>query len=152
MPSVHGVVEPEIIDFIGPERDIPAPDMGTDAQTMAWIYDTYDRMHPGNNNLAVVTGKPLDIGGSLGRDEATARGSWYATEQLLRRDAVPDLKSIKGARIEVSKQQCLHHSVCSPRFQPWSPHKTTIVFPLSSSRSNSSRRVPTRSSMKLTQA
>jgi glutamate dehydrogenase (NAD(P)+) len=66
---------------------------------MAWIYDTYDRMHPGANNLAVVTGKPLEIGGSLGRDEATARGSWYATEQLLKREAVPGLTAIDGARV-----------------------------------------------------
>ncbi|MEJ2258070.1 MAG: Glu/Leu/Phe/Val dehydrogenase [Woeseiaceae bacterium] len=91
----------ELGDNIGPHTDIPAPDVYTDAQTMAWIYDTYDRMHPGGNNLAVVTGKPLDIGGSLGRDEATARGSWYATEQLLRRRAVPGLETLEGARVAV---------------------------------------------------
>jgi glutamate dehydrogenase (NAD(P)+) len=91
----------ELGDNIGPHTDIPAPDVYTNSQTMAWIFDTFDRMHPGENNLAVVTGKPLEIGGSLGRDEATARGSWYATEQLLRRNAVPGLKSIKGARIAV---------------------------------------------------
>ena len=91
----------ELGDNIGPYTDIPAPDVYTNAQTMAWIYDTFDRMHPGENNLAVVTGKPLEIGGSLGRDEATARGSWYATEQLLQRRAVPGLESIEGARIAV---------------------------------------------------
>jgi glutamate dehydrogenase (NAD(P)+) len=91
----------ELGDNIGPHTDIPAPDVYTDAQTMAWIYDTYDRMHPGGNNLAVVTGKPLEIGGSLGRDEATARGSWYATEQLLRRKGVPGLESLEGARVAV---------------------------------------------------
>ena len=91
----------ELGDNIGPHTDIPAPDVYTNSQTMAWIFDTFDRMHPGENNLAVVTGKPLEIGGSLGRDEATARGSWYATEQLLRRNAVPGLKAIKGARIAV---------------------------------------------------
>jgi glutamate dehydrogenase (NAD(P)+) len=91
----------ELGDNIGPHTDIPAPDVYTDAQTMAWIYDTYDRMHPGGNNLAVVTGKPLDIGGSLGRDEATARGSWYATEQLLRRKVVPGLESLEGARVAI---------------------------------------------------
>ena len=91
----------ELGDNIGPHTDIPAPDVYTNAQTMAWIYDTFDRMHPGENNLAVVTGKPLEIGGSLGRDEATARGSWYATEQLLKRNAVPGLESIEGARIAV---------------------------------------------------
>jgi len=91
----------ELGDNIGPHTDIPAPDVYTNAQTMAWIYDTFDQFHPGENNLAVVTGKPIEIGGSLGRDEATARGSWYATEQLLRRSAVPGLESLKGARVAV---------------------------------------------------
>ncbi len=91
----------ELGDNIGPHTDIPAPDVYTNAQTMAWIYDTYDLMHPGENNLAVVTGKPLEIGGSLGRDEATARGSWYATEQLLRRNGVPGLETLEGARVAV---------------------------------------------------
>ena len=91
----------ELGDNIGPHTDIPAPDVYTNAQTMAWIYDTYDRMHAGGNNLAVVTGKPLDIGGSVGRDEATARGSWNATEQLLRRGAVPGLHTLDGARVAV---------------------------------------------------
>ena len=91
----------ELGDLIGPHTDIPAPDVYTNAQTMAWIFDTYDRMHPGGNNLAVVTGKPLEIGGSLGRDEATARGSWYATEQLLRRGAVPGMDTLDEARVAV---------------------------------------------------
>ena len=91
----------ELGDSIGPYTDIPAPDVYTNAQTMALIYDTFDQFHPGENNLAVVTGKPLEIGGSLGRDEATARGSWYATEQLLRRGGVPGLESLDGARVAV---------------------------------------------------
>ena len=91
----------ELGNNIGPHTDIPAPDVYTDAQTMAWIYDTFDLMHPGENNLAVVTGKPLEIGGSVGRDEATARGSLYATEQLLKRGAVPGLESVDGARVAV---------------------------------------------------
>jgi glutamate dehydrogenase/leucine dehydrogenase len=91
----------ELGDNIGPHTDVPAPDVYTNAQTMAWIYDTYDRMHAGGNNLAVVTGKPLDIGGSLGRDEATSRGAWNATEQLLRRGAVPGLHTLEGARVAV---------------------------------------------------
>ena len=91
----------QLRDNIGPYTHLPAPDVYTDAQTMAWIYDTYDRMHPGGNNLAVVTGKPLDIGGSLGRDEATARGSWYATEQLLRRGVVPNMHTLDGARVAI---------------------------------------------------
>ena len=91
----------ELGDTIGPHTDIPAPDVYTDAQTMAWIYDTYDLMHPGENNLAVVTGKPLEIGGSVGRDEATARGSLYATQQLLKRGVVPGIDSLDGVRVAV---------------------------------------------------
>src|SRR5262249_54709144 len=88
-------------DNIGPFVDIPAPDMYTDAQTMAWIYDTYDMMHPGRNNLPVVTGKPVDMGGSLGRREATARGSLFATRQALTRGIVPSLKGLTGARVVI---------------------------------------------------
>ncbi len=63
----------EIIDFIGPQRDIPAPDMGTDSQTMAWIMDTYSQQK-GHAVPAVVTGKPPELGGSVARKEATGRG------------------------------------------------------------------------------
>lgn len=73
----------ELGDNIGPHTDIPAPDVYTNPQTMAWIYDTYDMMHPGKNNLAIVTGKPLHIGGSLGRNEATARGGVICLERIL---------------------------------------------------------------------
>jgi len=86
---------------IGPHTDIPAPDLYTNEQTMAWIFDTYDRLHPGQNNLPVVTGKPLDIGGSLGRSEATGRGCVYATERLLARGVVPGLDGLEGARVAV---------------------------------------------------
>ena len=66
----------EIMLLIGPERDIPAPDVNTNSQTMAWIMDTYS-MHHGYTAPAVVTGKPISIGGSEGRNEATARGAVY---------------------------------------------------------------------------
>lgn len=66
----------EILDFIGPESDIPAPDMGTDGQTMAWLMDTYSEMK-GHTSPSVVTGKPLLIGGSKGRTEATGFGVAY---------------------------------------------------------------------------
>ena len=66
----------EIINEIGPEKDIPAPDVGTNAAVMAWIFDTYS-MNKGHSVLGVVTGKPLTIGGSLGREEATARGALF---------------------------------------------------------------------------
>lgn len=88
-------------DLIGPHTDIPAPDMGTDAQTMAWIYDTYDRLHPGKNNLPVVTGKPVDVGGSLGRREATGRGLLDATQCALSRGIVKGLSSVQGATLVV---------------------------------------------------
>ena len=86
---------------IGPHTDIPAPDVYTDAETMAWIYDTFDTMHPGENNRAVVTGKPIELGGSLGREDATARGCLYATQQLLKRGMVPGLESLDGATIVI---------------------------------------------------
>jgi glutamate dehydrogenase (NAD(P)+) len=63
----------EIIPFIGPQIDIPAPDVGTNEQTMAWIMDTYS-IHSGHSVPGVVTGKPVNLGGSLGRREATGRG------------------------------------------------------------------------------
>ncbi len=81
----------EIINEIGPEKDIPAPDVGTDGTTMAWIFDTFS-MNKGHSVLGVVTGKPLVIGGSLGREEATSRGCLFCL-----RDAVAKLdKSIAG--------------------------------------------------------
>jgi glutamate dehydrogenase (NAD(P)+) len=70
----------EILPVIGPEQDIPAPDVYTDAQTMAWIMDTYS-MTKGYSSLGVVTGKPVSIGGSEGRKEATARGCLVAIEE-----------------------------------------------------------------------
>jgi glutamate dehydrogenase (NAD(P)+) len=72
----------EIVNEIGPEKDIPAPDVGTTPATMAWIFDTYS-MNRGHSVLGVVTGKPLSIGGSLGREEATARGSLYCVQEAL---------------------------------------------------------------------
>ena len=74
----------EIINEIGPEKDIPAPDVGTSPREMAWIFDTYS-MNKGHSVLGVVTGKPLTVGGSLGRLEATARGGLYCTLEALDR-------------------------------------------------------------------
>jgi len=91
----------ELSDDIGPYTDIPAPDMYTNDQTMAWIYDTYDIMHPGRNNHPVVTGKPVDLGGSLGRDKATGQGVFYAAERYLSEGGLPKLKSLKDARIAI---------------------------------------------------
>ena len=75
----------EIINEIGPEKDIPAPDVGTDAQVMAWIFDTYS-MNVGHSVLGVVTGKPLALGGSVGRDGATARGVLYCIRTALQKE------------------------------------------------------------------
>jgi glutamate dehydrogenase (NAD(P)+) len=74
----------ELFDFIGPEKDVPAPDMNTNEQTMAWIMDTYS-MHARHTQTAVVTGKPINLGGSRGRAEATGRGCMIVTEQALRK-------------------------------------------------------------------
>ena len=73
----------ELFDFIGPEIDVPAPDVNTNEQTMAWVMDTYS-MHSRHTQTAVVTGKPIDLGGSRGRTEATGRGCMIVTEQALR--------------------------------------------------------------------
>ncbi len=74
----------EIVNDIGPEKDIPAPDVGTTPAVMAWIFDTYS-MNQGHSVLGVVTGKPLAIGGSLGREEATARGCLFCLQEALQR-------------------------------------------------------------------
>jgi glutamate dehydrogenase (NAD(P)+) len=86
----------EIINEIGPEKDIPAPDVGTNSQTMAWIFDTYS-MNKGHSVLGVVTGKPLTIGGSLGRQEATARGATFCLESALEKKG----RSMQGLRVAV---------------------------------------------------
>ena len=91
----------ELGENIGPHTDIPAPDMYTDERTMAWVYDTYDVLHPGRNNRPVVTGKPLDLGGSLGRREATSRGCLFAVERFLELVPLPGLTSVQGATVAV---------------------------------------------------
>jgi glutamate dehydrogenase (NAD(P)+) len=74
----------EIIEFIGPEKDVPAPDMNTNEQTMAWMMDTYS-MHMRQTVTAVVTGKPVNIGGSRGRREATGRGIMVMCDEALKK-------------------------------------------------------------------
>ncbi|OEL36315.1 Glutamate dehydrogenase [Dichanthelium oligosanthes] len=85
----------KIHDLIGIHTDVPAPDMGTNAQTMAWILDEYSKFH--GYSPAVVTGKPVDLGGSLGRDAATGRGVLFATEALLAEHG----KGIAGQRFVI---------------------------------------------------
>ena len=86
----------EISPLIGPDRDIPAPDVNTNAQTMAWIMDTYS-MHHGHTIHGVVTGKPIAVGGSQGRNEATARGVVFT---LFGASAALELP-LEGARVAV---------------------------------------------------
>ncbi len=86
----------EIVNELGPEKDIPAPDLGTNASVMAWIFDTFS-MNKGHSVLGVVTGKPLAIGGSLGREEATGRGAVYCLQEALKRRGTP----IDGLRVAV---------------------------------------------------
>src|SRR5215212_5290043 len=86
----------EIAPIIGPDRDIPAPDVYTDEQTMAWIMDTISMVR-GHTELGVVTGKPISLGGSQGRSEATARGCLYALREACRVKGI----DLKGARVAV---------------------------------------------------
>jgi glutamate dehydrogenase (NAD(P)+) len=86
----------EIIDAIGPEKDVPAPDVNTNEQVMAWVMDTYS-MHVGHTETAVVTGKPVELGGSLGRHEATGRGVTIATSESAKHLGF----DIKGASVAI---------------------------------------------------
>jgi glutamate dehydrogenase (NAD(P)+) len=86
----------EIIEVIGPDRDIPAPDLGTDEQVMSWIMDTYSQQK-GYTVPGVVTGKPIEIGGSLGRAEATGRGVLACVVEACRHLSIP----LEGARVVV---------------------------------------------------
>jgi glutamate dehydrogenase (NAD(P)+) len=86
----------EIIDAIGPEKDIPAPDVNTNDQIMAWVMDTYS-MHVGQTTTAVVTGKPIEMGGSLGRREATGRGVMICTREAAKHLGL----DINGATVAV---------------------------------------------------
>src|SRR5215208_722803 len=85
-----------IIDTLGPDSDVPAPDMNTNERMMAWIMDTYS-MHKRHTVTAVVTGKPVEMGGSLGRREATGRGCMLVTRQALNRLRMP----VQGTRVVV---------------------------------------------------
>lgn len=86
----------ELIDVIGPESDVPAPDVNTNEQTMAWIMDTYS-MHARHTVTSVVTGKPLDLGGSLGRVEATGRGVLFTIREAAKHLGI----NMEGATVAV---------------------------------------------------
>jgi len=91
----------ELFDELGPQQDIPAPDLYTNEQTMAWIFDTYDVLHPGFNNRPVVTGKPIEMGGSYGRYEATGNGCLFATQRFLSKALIPDHQDVAGMRVAI---------------------------------------------------
>jgi glutamate dehydrogenase (NAD(P)+) len=86
----------EIVDLIGPEKDVPAPDVNTNEQVMAWVMDTYS-MHVGHTTTSVVTGKPIEMGGSLGRREATGRGVMITTREAAKHLGI----DIKGATVAI---------------------------------------------------
>jgi glutamate dehydrogenase (NAD(P)+) len=86
----------EILPIIGPAHDIPAPDAGTDSQVMSWVLDTYSMM-VGHQELGIVTGKPVSLGGSAGREEATGRGVMYVLSAFLKTQN----KSLDGLRIAI---------------------------------------------------
>jgi glutamate dehydrogenase (NAD(P)+) len=85
-----------IIETLGPDSDVPAPDMNTNERIMAWVMDTYS-MHVRHTVTAVVTGKPVEMGGSLGRREATGRGCMIVTREALKKLKMP----IEGTRVAV---------------------------------------------------
>src|SRR5919199_1470819 len=85
-----------IIQTLGPDSDVPAPDVNTNERVMAWVMDTYS-MHVGHTTTAVVTGKPVEMGGSLGRREATGRGCMIVTREALKKLRMP----VQGTRVAV---------------------------------------------------
>src|SRR6186997_3271823 len=85
-----------IINTLGPDSDVPAPDVNTNERVMAWVMDTYS-MHVGHTTTAVVTGKPVELGGSLGRREATGRGCMIVTKEALQHLGMP----VKGTTVGV---------------------------------------------------
>lgn len=91
----------DFFNLIGPHTDILAPDMYTNEQTMAWIYDTYNVLNPGKNNRPVVTGKPIELGGCYGRIEATGQGCLYLTERFFSTGLIPEISEVAGARVAI---------------------------------------------------
>ena len=91
----------ELGDNIGPYTDIPAPDVNTNARIMARVYDTYGVMHKGTNNLGVVTGKPVHLGGALGREAATARGGLFTTRRALSPGILPGATDLQRLSVVI---------------------------------------------------
>ena len=110
-------------------RHSPAPDLYRNAQTMAIIYDTYSMMHPGENNLPVVTGKPVHMGGSEGRFAATAQGLLYATQELIELGVVERLSSLSGASVAVQGYGNAGRNAARPLRRGWSVRGRCLGFP-----------------------
>ena len=91
----------ELFDELGPHQDIPAPDLYTGEQTMAWMFDTYDILHPGYNNRPVVTGKPIEMGGAYGRHEATGNGCLFVTERFLSKGLIRGCQQVDGMSVVI---------------------------------------------------
>ena len=143
----------EIVDLIGPDKDVPAPDVNTNEQVMAWVMDTYS-MHVGTTMTSVVTGKPVEMGGSLGRREATGRGVMIVTREAVRHlgiDIIGATVAIQGfgnvGSVSASLLQRVGAKVVAvadwqggvydangldiPKLIEWTAqHKTVVGFPL----------------------
>lgn len=87
----------ELFEVLGPDRDVPAPDVYTNARTMGWMMDEYSKI-AGKYSPAVITGKPIELGGSLGRDEATARGAYYIIKELVKKKGLDEKKLRVGVQ------------------------------------------------------
>jgi glutamate dehydrogenase (NAD(P)+) len=121
----------EIARFIGPDRDIAAPYVGTNARTMAWMMDEYSRS-VGKTTFGIVTGKPMSIGGSEGRDDSTARGGWYIIEEAAK-DLGTDLRNatvaIQGFGNVGENAALLAHPLCGCRIIAVSDSKGGVLNP-----------------------
>ena len=130
----------ELLDFIGPEKDVPAPDMNTNEQTMAWIMDTYS-MHARHTVTAVVTGKPIDLGGSSGRREATGRGILFVINEAIKRFEMTPENTRSWSRVPAMWAESARSCSMRPATRWWpfrtfmaeSTTRTASIFPRPSS-------------------
>ena len=131
----------EIIDAIGPDKDVPAPDVNTNEQIMAWFSDTYS-MHVGHTSTAVVTGKPVEMGGSLGRREATGRGVMITARESAKHLGF----ELKGSRVAVQGFGNVGSITASPAARRWRQPTSSSSIPRFSfqppSRTRSRRTMP----------
>ena len=127
----------QVHDFIGPDKDIPAPDVGTDAQVMAWITNEYGKFH--GHHPAVVTGKPLELHGSAGRESATGHGVAIITREFLRAVARPADRGRHLRRPGLRQRRQLHRAASSTTSAARSSPSPTPTGPWSTRRGSTSR-------------